>query len=919
MSTHKNLLTACLAAVFALGLAACSSSDSSAPADPTPPPPAADAGIEDVRSDAMAAAMAADTAAAAADAAVHAQDNNEAADPGSYAVAHNAAERARDAADAAQAASDAAAAATTTAAAQAQLDIAEAKQAEAEAERDNAVMYAGMVQTAQDAIDAEDQRVMDVAAARIAAQGSYEAAEADATKAEMQADDAEAAAPGSPGAIAAREAAMAARTAAVAAKAAHDAITDGMTKMEADAKAQEADDEAGKANAGYMTAKAENDDIQTTGSQIAENNRQQAVSDARRYGGMAADNAKSSADDARAAANAAKTASDNANDEYERAMSARTNAVKAKEEADKARAAYMAADAAANDAHTAYVAAKAAVDGVMDDSTLEDANTARDDAEDQEGIAAGHETTAMTQQMMAETAQGKATEYADTHVVGLLMMANAVHITSAADPNANPDETEIGLIEQNRLNHVANVNTAVHVTTGGPLTVRDPVLTAVDDQGGGTVTATYPYFSGLGADNALGGTGDNADTGPGEGKPAISVDPATGDAVALIHAALGADGEAGTDDDVMANFVLGPGLGAFSHEKYFGRNNDTDDDGVFDAGETRQRIILFTDIEQANAPADEITASVSNIAVTASRIDTLGTLVADTRNYETGEYDHDGNPNTATMTGTFTCTNPATCSITVQSGEVQSISGYTFTSLADEVIVAAVASEEDDTYLAFGVWLQETAVDGTNTYVFGAFADGGAAVGDTDEPDTSTLAAVTGDATYTGKAAGVHSTATEVEFFHGDATLNAKFGDDTAIGTITGMIHNIMSGGRSVSDNIELLVSDPGATDPAPNINADAGGFDFSGRARMTDTGMDDDSGEDIYRYTGDWSGTFYNHMANDTDTADIDESTRAPGSVAGTFGVGMADDAMTMDVDETESYVGAFGAHCSGSNCNPH
>ena len=75
--------------------------------------------------------------------------------------------------------------------------------------------------------------------------------------------------------------------------------------------------------------------------------------------------------------------------------------------------------------------------------------------------------------------------------------------------------------------------------------------------------------------------------------------------------------------------------------------------------------------------------------------------------------------------------------------------------------------------------------------------------------------AVTGDATYRGKAAGVHSTATAVDFFHADATLNAKFGDGTDdVGTITGEIHNIMSGGRSVTESIELLVADPGMAVP---------------------------------------------------------------------------------------------------------
>ena len=62
----------------------------------------------------------------------------------------------------------------------------------------------------------------------------------------------------------------------------------------------------------------------------------------------------------------------------------------------------------------------------------------------------------------------------------------------------------------------------------------------------------------------------------------------------------------------MANFVQGPGLGVFSHEKYFGRNNDTDDDGVFDVGETRQRMIVFTDLTQAKATVPAESVSLTN-------------------------------------------------------------------------------------------------------------------------------------------------------------------------------------------------------------------------------------------------------------------------------------------------------------------
>ena len=78
-----------------------------------------------------------------------------------------------------------------------------------------------------------------------------------------------------------------------------------------------------------------------------------------------------------------------------------------------------------------------------------------------------------------------------------------------------------------------------------------------------------------------------------------------------------------------------------------------------------------------------------------------------------------------------------------------------------------------------------------------------------------------------------------------------------------------------------------------------------------------DPAGEGIYQMTGTWDGNFYNHMENNPDTDPVTENERAPGSVAGTFGVGRDDIMSTMDMDETESFVGAFGAHCTGSNCN--
>ena len=615
-----------------------------------------------------------------------------------------------------------------------------------------------------------------------------------------------------------------------------------------------------------------------------------------------------------AATTAMGKASDYATDAHDaatRAGDARTNAAKAMEAAMAAGGHSTDASTAkgeADDAQTALnnaiMAYTDAIEG-QDIDTADGATAIQEAAEALELAANMAMEDAATAQGDAEDARDDAKEYAGKaemyeadHVVGLLSMANADHITTAADPDANTDETEADLITKNKNAHIANVNTEVRNASGDVDGETNP---------GGTVAATYPHTD-LGDDNAVGGTGDNADGEEGQGVPAIALTVDGSVIAALDH------GNPDATPPVMANFALGLGLGDFVHEKYItGRADDGTNTGT--------RVILFTDIEQAGAAIPMSTVNFTGKAVNESLIASISaTPVAGTDNY-VGTYNHDNNSRTGAINVLFTC--GTTCELERDSDDdIVTISGYTISTLTSTTAgdrgaaeVARVEETPDSTWLAFGVWLTETVVaDMTNTYAFGAFADGGAAVGDTDEPNA--VASVTGDATYSGKAAGVHSTATAVEFFHGDATLNAEFGNGTAIGTITGSIHDIVSGGRSVDDSIELVVVDPGAADPADNI-VDAG--TFSGRARMGNTGMQDSSGEDIYRMTGTWAGGFYNHMADDEMTMGVDESTRAPGSVAGTFGVSMADDEDTEMVNESESYVGAFGAHCTGSNCNPH
>ena len=224
----------------------------------------------------------------------------------------------------------------------------------------------------------------------------------------------------------------------------------------------------------------------------------------------------------------------------------------------------------------------------MDDTSLDDANTARDTAVEQQGIAAEHLTTAMMEQTDAETAEMKATMYADSHVVGLLRMANASHITTASDVDARTDITEVGLIERNRLDHVSNVNDAVEMAN---LDSEDP------SHGGAAVEAhiRIPRTKII----------------PTRMKtPNVPVNPSSNSRVAprprscTLSRAQTAKPELTTTSRPTS--WLGPGLGDFPHEKYItGRDADGENTGT--------RVILFTDIKQANAPSDAITASVVNV------------------------------------------------------------------------------------------------------------------------------------------------------------------------------------------------------------------------------------------------------------------------------------------------------------------
>ena len=778
---------------------------------------------------------------------------------------------ARDAADAYAAAMSA----DTVEAAESARDDAQMAQMVAEAQKGIIDGFNMANQGDRDDQTAEDERMQAVTDARSAAMQSYMDADADATKAEAAADEAEATAPGSPGAIAARAAATAARNAADAAKAAHDAIMDDMTKDQADAEAEKAATAAGNANSSYMTAKAENDSIQNSEAVVAERQRVRDIEDAKEAAETAMDAAKTASDAASDAADDAETARDNAEAALDRARAARTDSTTAEAEYEKAKEAAEMARSAANDAEAAYEAAKMAAEGIDDDGLATAAETAQMTAETEQGKAETAKGTADTQKTAAETAEDAAETAAGTHVLELFKAANGAHVTDVESTEADEKEQ-----------HANNVGAAMaHAAAAAGGAQATGATNAATFTAGGALTAAAVWPGDTVDDPSTAATNEFT-----EGTLSINIGVNGGGALPFelraTRAAIDLNSDGDTDDPGESAAITQSAkkiadLGVFDGYEIWENADATDT--------TREgaRVIVFTNKQKGGDSVLEVSVvggarSTTGQAVTAaelSNVRSTGTTITGVTWTPSGE---------PPLTGTLSCSTG--CSITLGAdGAVSAITGYTFTgSRAAVEAVSAAAATEDNDYLMFGLWLDEN--DDSTTDAFGAFAVGGTgyAVG--------AQAAVTGTASYSGVAAGAHhKTGEGVNWFNGDASLTANFGDATAPGTISGQISNIrVNGGAAMSTPIYLgqaALADGTAT--------------FNGAAFM---GEPTAPGASTHEFDGTWSGSFFGATVNDPDTADVDESVTAPLAAAGTFGVtkstGTGDDMVV------ESYVGAFGAH---------
>ena len=565
------------------------------------------------------------------------------------------------------------------------------------------------------------------------------------------------------------------------------------------------------------------------------------------------------------------------------AMAARTDYANANMHAMTAEAAANAAETARDAAKAASDAAQAAYMAAMGADNSDDAEMHQATAEEQNVIATANHTGpdgAGMNYMAARDAAMEAAAAAGEHVLMLFLAANGAHVMD--------DEETMDVDE-----------TAAHVTSVGAALAA--IATAADGNqtAGTTAVLTYP-----------GDTVDNPATEEtdefAEGMQTITVTVSGNTIIAELRESkdaedLNNDGDM-TDEgepQIIQTAERIADLGVFQGYSLW----ENDDDAATDTD--RARAILFTNKVKGADSVLAVTAATARSVVgeaitTASELSNVhssGRTITGVTWTPSGE---------APLTGTLTCGD--SCDITLGAdGAVTAIDGYTFTGsrAAREVVDAANAMEDND-YLAFGLWLEESDDGATDT--IGSFAVGGT------DYAVNVQNAVTGTATYSGVAAGAHhKTGEGVNWFHGDARLTANFGAidtqaeratdppaDTTPGTISGEISNIrVNGGDPMSDSIVLrqaALADGTAT--------------FNGNARMG-AAMVTETDTVTYPYNGTWSGSFYG-ATDDVDTTDVNESITAPLAAAGTFGVTRTMDMDTTDTadDVVESFVGAFGAH---------
>jgi len=254
--------------------------------------------------------------------------------------------------------------------------------------------------------------------------------------------------------------------------------------------------------------------------------------------------------------------------------------------------------------------------------------------------------------------------------------------------------------------------------------------------------------------------------------------------------------------------------------------------------------------------------------------------------------------------GTFTCTaatTPDTACTVTHSEEDGLLSDDTWRFVANDADESSNADDyvttmrPDGDYLVLGWWLLKPD-DEEGTHDFAPFSAGRDPVnqsGDVNSP--------TGEATYTGPAAGKYvtrprgSSEADIGIFRAKAELMADFGDNATPGSISGTVSEFVDANNSSLGNWNVVLKGAATADAATTIGA-AG--DFTGNVVATDSRAGGREWESGY-----WAGQLYGNGGD------------YPTSIAGTFHA-MWGSANPRDEDDTMPEVGyvgvagAFGTH---------
>ena len=492
-----------------------------------------------------------------------------------------------------------------------------------------------------------------------------------------------------------------------------------------------------------------------------------------------------------------------ATDAVSRAMKARTDHGKASEQATIAQTAATEAATAATAGEAAGVKAREYATMAANADNIDDAKMYLAMAQAQNAIATENhtgETGAGMASMRAMAAAELAEEYANTHVLGLFMQANAYDITTPIQDNpGTPDANEAMTVEQQQATKIASI--------GAAMMMAAEMLNGNQRGELGTTMAAWP------------GTLDRADT-PDEDESAGNI----------LTITIG-DTESDTVGDPDADTPLKPNARTIAGV-----------DGLmhgFDMANEQLRVIAFTDREQSVVAQDAVTA-ITYVNAAVAMTDHIVSLGASPDGGLTwpGSY----NDGAGAVMGTFSCADP--CSLvytgTGDDVEITTATGLTFS--GSRAGKDAVLVDTNMDYLLFGLWLDED--QGNDS--FGAFGGGG-------QPFTANnVNGLTGTASYSGEAVGArHKTGSGVSWFEGDASLRADFDDADTAGTIEGSISNIsVNGHAAMSTPINLVRSTISA-----NTNTFSGTTVMGGQTRP---------GEALHSYNGTWSGGFFNNPAED-------------------------------------------------------